>query len=214
MEITVDVPSLGMESYVVFKEPLNYYVRNKYNLNPANTKLKVISVITMKDTIRNDLRDPYTDLYLPAAISEVDYKKDLTDNVPVVSFSFRDVRGVERFVRSPLNYIESFSNINNVEYLNKALVVSLGYLPSELDTSLFFSDLKDFIESRLGVTPEVKEVSVGNIELVDDETHELRETVRKNTVTVHKTLSIQLQESNHRHDQLLQRLRTLGIVLG
>lgn len=214
MEITVDVPSLGMESYVVFKEPLNYYVRNKYNLNPANTKLKVISVITMKDTIRNDLRDPYTDLYLPAAISEVDYKKDLTDNVPVVSFSFRDVRGVERFVRSPLNYIESFSNISNVEYLNKALVVSLGYLPSELDTSLFFSDLKDFIESRLGVTPEVKEVSVGNIELVDDETHELRETVRKNTVTVHKTLSIQLQESNHRHDQLLQRLRTLGIVLG
>lgn len=213
-DITVSTPNIGFESFVSFKEPVSYYVKNKFNLNASSMKLKVISVISMKDTIRNDLRDPYTDLYLPAGISELEYKKDLIDNVPVVSFSFRDMRGVERFIRSPLNYIESFSSVTNVEYQNKLLVLDLGYLPSSLDTTVHFEDIKDFIESHFGVEPSIKEVSVGNTESLDNETHELRETVRNNSITVHKTAHIQLAEMQLKHNQLLQRLNELGIVLG
>lgn len=213
-DVTVNVPSIGLEAYFTFKEPISFYLKNKYNLESLETKLKVISIINMKDMIRNDLRDPYTELYLPSAIPETDYKQDLLDNIPIVSFSFIDNREVERFIRCPLNYIESYSNITNVEYINKLILIDLNRLPVSLDTSVFFNDLNDFIESRLGVSCVIKEVSVGEIELVTQEENELRETIRNNNITVHKTLSTQLSEITLKHDQLLLRLQDLGITLG
>lgn len=213
-DITINTPSVGLEAYFTFKDPINYYIRNKYNLNSLAVKLKVISIIAMRDMIRNDLRDPFTELYDPAQIPEVEYKKDLIDNIPIISFSYKDRTGVERYVRSPLNYIDSMSNVTNKEYVNKLLVVDLNRLPKEIDTTVFFADLADFIESRMGVVPAIKEVSVGEVEMVDTNEHEIREAVRKNMVTVYKTQQVRLDELQLSHDQVLQRLRDMGISLG
>lgn len=213
-DITINTPSVGLEAYFTFKDPISFYIKNKFNLNSLSMKLKVISVISMKDMVRNDLRDPYTELYEPATIPEVEYKKDLIDNIPIVSFSYTDRLGVERYIRSPLNYVDTISSISNIEYNNKLIIIDLNKLPNELDTSIHFSDLSDFIESRLGIVPEIKEVSVGNAELVDTVENVTRETIRKNMVTVYKTLQIRLEEAELKHDQLLQRLTALGISLG
>lgn len=213
-DVSINTPSVGLEAYFTFKDPINYHIRNKFNLNSLSIKLKVISVISMRDMIRNDLRDPFTELYAPAAIAEVEYKKDLLDNIPVISFSYRDRQGVERYIRSPLNYIESISNISNKEYVNKLLVIDLNRLPKELDTSVFFADLADFVESRLGVNPQIKEVAVGEVEMVDNIEHDTRETVRKNMVTVYKTQQVRLQEALLDKDQILNRLQEMGISLG
>lgn len=213
-DITINTPSVGLEAYFTFKDPISYYIKNKFNLNSLSMKLKVISVISMKDMVRNDLRDPYTELYEPATIPEVEYKKDLIDNIPIISFSYTDRLGVERYIRSPLNYVDTISSISNIEYNNKLIIIDLNKLPNELDTSIHFSDLSDFIESRLGIVPEIKEVSVGNAELVDTVENVTRETIRKNMVTVYKTLQIRLEEAELKHDQLLQRLTALGISLG
>ena len=213
-DVTINTPSIGLEAYFTFKDPINYYIRNKYNLNSLAMKLKVISIISMRDMIRSDLRDPFTELYDPAQIPEVEYKKDLIDNIPIISFSYRDRNGVERYIRSPLNYIESMSNVSNVEYINKLLVLDLNRLPKELDTSIFFADLADFVESRLGINPQIKEVSVGEVEMVDTNEHEQREQVRKNMVMVYKTQQVRLEEALLDKDQILNRLSEMGIVLG
>jgi hypothetical protein len=214
MEISVNVPSIGFQAYFTFKEPFNTFFKAKYNLDSLTTKLSVISVISMRDMIRNDLRDPFTEIYEVAGLTEVDYKTDLLDNLPIVSFSFRDLLGVEKYLRCPLNYIESYTNISNIEYINKLFVIDLNKLPVDLDLSVHINDLKDFIESRVGITPDIKEVSVGDVELVDLNEHNIRETIRTNAVTVHKTLSTQLQELNLKYNELLNRLQTLGITLG
>ena len=213
-DVTINVPSINTEAYFKFKEPINYYLRNKHNLNSLSMKLKVVSIVSMKDMIRNYLRDPYKEIYAPAGISEVEYKKDLLDNIPIVSFSYRDYKDVEKYILSPLNYIESISSVSNKEYINKLIVIDLNRLPKEFDTTIFFTDLADFIESRIGIRPEIKEVAVGKIELISQEEHEMRETIRTNMVTVHKTLKTQLEEANLRYDQVLQRLQVLGISLG
>lgn len=214
MDISVNVPSIGLQAYFTFKEPFNTFFKAKYNLDSLTIKLKVISVISMRDMIRNDLRDPFTELYETVGISEVDYKTDLLDNIPIVSFSFKDLSDVEKYIRCPLNYIDSYSNVSNIEYINKVFVIDLNKLPIDLDLSVYINDLKDFIESRVGLTPDVKEVSIGDVELVDLNEHSTRETIRTNTITVHKTISTQLQELNLKYNELLNRLQTLGITLG
>jgi hypothetical protein len=94
------------------------------------------------------------------------------------------------------------------------IVLDLNRMPSDLDTTIFFTDLADFIESRLGIVPAIKEVNIGDVEFVTTDEHITRETVRTNMVTVHKTLSTQLQEANLRYDQVIQRLQDLNITLG
>jgi hypothetical protein len=212
-DVTVSSLSVGQESYFTFKEPVNFYIKNKFNLNELTVKLKVVSIISMKDTIRNDLRDPYTDFYIPAGISEVEYKKDLVDNVPMISLTYIDTRNVERFIRCPLNYIDSVASITNIPYQNKLILIDLNRLPVDTNVTELFSDLSDYIESRIGITPALKEVSVGNTEMVDHLEHETRETIRGNMVTVHKTLHTQLEEITLKHTELLNRLQVLGITL-
>ncbi len=213
-DVTINTPNIGMESYFTFKEPINTYFKNKFNLDSLTLKLKVVSLISMRDMIRNDLRDPFSELYVPAGLDEVEYKKDLRDNIAIISFSFRDLAGVEKFARCPINYIKSIADISSKEYINKMVVLDLNRLPSELDTTLFFTDLADFIESRIGIVPAIKEVNIGDVEFVTPDEHITREAVRTNMVTVHKTQSTQLQEANLRYDQIIQRLQDLNISLG
>lgn len=214
MEVTVAIPSVGTEAYFTFKEPYNLYIRNKFNINTLATKLKVISVISMRDMIRTDLRDPFTEVYEVAGLSEVEYKRDLKDNVYLVSFSLKTCDGVERYFRIPLNYVGNVSTPSTVEYANRMLVVDLGSLPTTVDLTPLFSDLLDFVATRSGVSAAVKDVAIGEVIHISPTDHETRETIRKNSVTVHKTLAIQLEEERHMRQQLLNRLDQLGIVLG
>lgn len=214
MEVTVAIPSVGTEAYFEFKDPYSTYIRNKFNINTLGVRLKVISVISMRDMIRTDLRDPYTEIYATAGLSEVDYKQDLTNNVYLISFSFRTCDGVERYVRVPLNYVASQSDSATVEYTDRIVMLDLGYLPKDLELTPFFNELIDFMATRTGVNVEVKDVSVGNVKLVAQEDHETRETIRKNSVSVHKTLEVKLEEKTLLLDSLMNRLKTLNIVLG
>lgn len=213
-DITVNIPSIGMTSYFTFKEPINTYFKNKFNFDALTAKLKVVSIINMRDMIRTDLRDPFSELYIPTGLNEIEYKKDLRDNVSIISFSFKDLLGIERFARCPLNYINSISDISNKEYINKMIVLDLNRLSVDFDTTIFFNDLADFIESRIGIVPNIKELNIGNVEFITPDEHNTREIVRTNMVSVHKTLSTQLQEANLRYDQVIQRLQNMNITLG
>ena len=213
-DVTINTPSIGLQSYFTFKDPINTYFKNKFNLDSLTIKLKVISIISMRDMIRNDLRDPFSEIYIPSGISELEYKKDLRDEIAIISFSFVDIQGVTKFCRCPINYVQSIADISSKEYINKMIVLDMNRLPSDLDTTVFFNDLADFIESRLGIVPAIKEVNIGDVEFVTPDEHVVRETVRTNMVTVHKTLSTQLEEANLRYDQMVQRLQDLNISLG
>ncbi|EKD89667.1 MAG: hypothetical protein ACD_33C00014G0009 [uncultured bacterium] len=205
-DITIAVPNIGLKAYFKFRDPINTFITNKYNLDTDTTKLIVSSIISMKDMIKNDLRDPYTNIYLVAAISEAEYKKDLLDDIVIISFTFIDNKDIERTFRVPINYIEEISDVTNIDYAEKLIVISLNKLPLNLDTTMHFTDLLDFIETRLGIVPEIKEVTVGNVELVTTLEHTTRETVRTNMVTVHKTNEIKLSELQLAYNELLNRL--------
>ena len=213
-EITVAVPNIGQEAVFKFKEPFATYIKNKFNLSPQSTKFRVISIIALKDTIRNDLRDPFTDLYVPASIDEVSYKKDLLDDVPVISFAYVDKSNVERYFRVPLNYIESISSVTSVVYANKLILIDLNHLPADVDNTAIFNELKTFIETRLGVVPDIKEVSVGDLLSVSSEEHETRETIRNNTKTVYKTQETLYRELEIKYNCMISRLTEMGISLG
>ena len=212
--ITVNIPAIGTTAFFTFKDPFNKTIKSRFNTHKEKFKLKVISIVSMEDMIRSMKRDPYSEVYALASISEVDYAQDKKDQVPIITFAYTDNEAYDHFFRVPLNYIDSFESPSNVEYVNRALVLNLGKLPMELNLTSIYEDVADFVTSRLGVKPVLKDISTGEIDLIDMEEHEDRETIRVNNVIVHKTLSVQLEEMRLDFSEYVKRVGELGIILG
>lgn len=213
-DITVTQPSVGLEARFSFKDPAARYVRNKLNITEENILLTATTVSNMKELVELDMRDPFQDAYYPLGLTSYQYQEDLKNDVPLITFKHKSLSGVVTYLRIPLNYVEDYTNVSDINYINKLLVIDLGSVYKELDTSVIFNDLADFITTRLGIVPEINEVSIGDIESISQMDHDTKETLRTNLVTVRKTLSIQLEEVTLKHDQLLQRLQDLNITLG
>ena len=211
--ITISIPPLNTDAYFKFKEPMVSYIKSSNKINIDTTRFKVISLTSMADLIRNNLVDPYSEIYDPAGIPEYEYKKDLLDNVPIATLSYVNFKNIVSYIRLPVNYIESISNFNNIEYIDKNIVINLGKLSSNYDTSLFFDELKDFIYDRTGVTPSVIEVAIGAPVNISKEEHAIREQIRSNKVTVTKSLATRYEELNIKYNDLLRRLAEIGITL-
>jgi hypothetical protein len=213
-EITVSPPGLELEAYFSFKEPILTHIRNKLNTNEDSIQLKVIGINNLRSLIESELRDPYTDTYTPLGISSQDYRRDVLNDVPLYVFAYVSTTGRTTYVKCPLSYISDYSLVADILYTNRVIVVDLNKLPKALDTTVVFAELSDMIHDRLGVRPQIKEVSVGEMQKITREEYQIRESIRTQLITVRKSNRTMLAEITLKHDQLLSRLNDLNISLG
>ena len=213
-DITVTQPSVGLEARFTFKDPAARYIKSKLNTQEDMILLTATSISNMRELIELDMRNPFQDTYAPLGLNDFQYQEDLKNEVPLITFKHTGLSNKVTHIRVPLNYIQDYDNVSEIKYINKLIVMDLGSVYKELDTSVIFTDLKDFITTRLGIVPSVNEVSIGEPESISQTDHETKETIRGNLVTVRKTLSVQLEEVTLKYDQVLQRLTDLNITLG
>lgn len=211
--ITVSPPSIGLEAYFSFKEPVLSFIQSKLNTNETSIKLKVIGVNNLRGLLEAELRDPFVDTYNPMGITVEEYKADVLNDVPLFVLSYRGIDGKPIYVKAPLNYISEYSNTLDILYTNRLIVMDMNKLPSTLDTVVLFDELSDMVFDRFGVRPMFKEVSIGEPEKVQREEHELRETVRKQAITVFKSSRTNLAELTLKYNELVSRLNDLNIIL-
>lgn len=212
-DVTVSPPSIGLQAFFSFKEPVATYVRSKMNSNQLSFKFAVSSILSMKEMIELELRDPFAEVYNLLGISDYDYRRDVVNNVPIFALKSVDHIGGVVYIKVPLNYIQEYGTISEVVYTNRVLVIDLGKLPKDLSMEYCFADILDAVRTRTGVSGEIKEASLGEPQKVAREDHEIRDTIRLNSITVKKTKAIELAELTLKYDQLLQRISDLGISL-
>lgn len=214
MEITVSAPTVGQEAYFKFKNPVLSYVQSKLNTNESSILLKVIGINNLRGLLEAELRDPYVDTYAPMGIPVQDYRDDVLNDIPMYVFSYKDMGGNIVYIKAPLNYIQEYSGTLDINYTNRLIVLELGKLPATLDTVVIFQELQDLVYDKLGVTPTAKEISVGEPEKIERSDHELRESIRKQSIQVAKSTKATLAEVTHKYNELTARLSDMGIVLG
>ena len=214
MEITVSPPTVGQEAYFKFKNPVLAYVQSKLNTNESSILLKVIGINNLRGLLEAELRDPYVDTYAPMGILAQDYRDDVLNDIPLYVFSYKDMGGNIVYIKAPLNYIQEYSGTLDINYTNRLIVLEMGKLPATLDTVVIFQELQDLVYDKLGVTPTAKEISVGEPERIERADHELRESIRKQSIQVAKSTKSALAEITHKYNELTARLSDMGIVLG
>lgn len=212
--VTASLPPVGLSAYFVFKDPAADYVRSRLTLSDTKIGLEITSITSMAEMRSFDLRDPYQVVYLPLGLTESDFEEDYRNKVPILTFKHTSLQSVVTYLRIPLNYLQSYSETLDITYMNKCIVIDMGKLPTALDSTVIFSELTDVIRRYLGVNADMKEVSVGEVDVIDQASHDMLETIRQNAITVRKPLSVQLEEVSLAHSQLLGRIQSLGITLG
>lgn len=212
--VTASLPPVGLKAYFVFKDPIADFVRSRTSSNDTKVSLEITSIVSMDEMRLHDFRDPYQYVYLALGLSEVDYAEDYRNKVPVITFKHTSLLNKETYMKIPLNYLASYSDVLEITYMNKCIVMDLGKLPTTLDTTVLFSELSDVVQKLSGVSPVIKEVSVGEVDVVSQPDHEIMETVRQNAITVRKSLAVRYEELNTAHSQLLARIQALNITLG
>lgn len=201
--VTVQTPPIGLECLFSFKKPYNAYVRSTLNVNIDEVKLKVISIVSMRDLIAIEKIDPFAKYYIPMGIAESDFKLDLDNDVTMLTLLYNGMN----VVKVPLSYVSFYKAISQIEYSNKIVLIDLGILPVAVKTDVHFEGLKDYCETRFGVRPEVKEVNLGST-IVSSTEHAQKELVRNNVVTIHDTNETKLQKMTVAYNELLARFNS------
>lgn len=212
--ITVSLPPVGLKAYFSFKDPVADYIRGRITSSAIKIPLEIVSIVDMNEMRTFDLRDPYRFVYAPIGLTNYDYEEDYRNKIPVVTFKHVSLQSAVTYIKIPLNYLAGYSEVLEISYMNKCIVMDLGKLPTTLDTTVLFSELSDVVQKLSGVTPEIKEVNVGEVDVVTQPDHEILETVRQNAITVRKSLAVRYEELNTAHSQLLARIQALNITLG
>ena len=214
MAIKFELLSVGLESYFVISEPFYSYIYNNYRIDTSKEKLKIASIFNMKDLLINNFLDPYNDIYVKVGLGLDIYETHLALNIPIVTFTTKNSENKDIYIRIPGYYIEDYRTIEDIEYMNKYLVLDFGYLPLSEDLSVFFDDIKEFFKTITGVTPDIKELNIGEPTFINREEHGVLETARKNNITFKKPYRLQYEELSLKYNELINRLDQLGIVLG
>ena len=173
-----------MENYII----PSVGVAGTYNVNaPFNTmiiadKFCICQAVRSISDIVNQGVYVLTTLYLANTLTEVDYQKDLSEKVPIVTF--KDELG--NTFQLPGRYIKTVPYTTGYVYRTYLLGISLGDFEENYDFSPLMSDLSDYVENTLGVKPAITVVPVSARYHVTDENHQTIFS-RRNAMTLIKT---------------------------
>lgn len=154
--------SKGLKGKFVFSS----VIHNKIN---SNLVLEVVGDRNIKELVANK-EDPLNTIYKPIGLTEIDYTKDLEDNVSIITF----ITPSEDYIYVPVNHIVESPSRNGIDYQVVILAANLGPLPLDYDLTLVKDTLKDSILTTTGIKTTVGMTEGSGIYNMDINDHELK----------------------------------------
>ena len=168
-------PPVNLSGVFKLKTPLE-------NLLNPNVIYKVTKVTSINSLLNDDI-DVEKFIFKDHGLTTDDYINALEKQVPIVTL---ETEGGS-IIDVPANYISYMPQISGKIFINKAFIINVGYVPSELDISFLSNELKDLTTTMLGVDNDVsiEEISgkyiVSNKEYTNYEKDRVAKITNKNT---------------------------------
>lgn len=176
------IPTIGTKGNFTFAAPYDTIT------NPDQI-YEVMSVRALAE-LQASNEDPLNNIYLAAGDTEATYISDMSNNEPIVVFSTEG----GSYIYIPANKVVSDTKLSGVPYVEKTLIVNLGYLPVDTDLSVAMANVTDHIYSTLGVTPVVEAMDTSGTTMVSEVKDTTLRTTRSNNATVNKSYLTQYNE--------------------
>lgn len=169
------IPPINTEGKFIFKEPF----LSKYK---SDVVYKVVGVRTIEEMYEAQ-EDPFEYVYKFHGLTEIDFKDDLQNSVPIVTFT---KTGLD-FHYIPASYIESTPMLSGHRYREYMIGIKLPKLPVGTETDAILQILSDDVRDALGVHTEAKIIPSSSEILLDDIEDEKMRRLLENSKKVYKS---------------------------
>ena len=169
------IPPINTEGKFIFKEPF----LSKYK---SDVVYKVVGVRTIEEMYEAQ-EDPFEYVYKFNGLSETEFKDDLQNSVPIVTFT---KTGLD-FYYIPASYIESTPMLSGHRYREYMIGIKLPKLPVGTETEAILQILSDDVRDALGVHTEAKIIPSSSEILLDDIENEKMKRLLENSKKVYKS---------------------------
>lgn len=163
-------PEVGLIGTFVTLAPYNAHVPD----NIRYTCLAVKSLAGMES--QGEL--PYDTVYAPYGISSLQFRRDLENDVKVITLQSSD----GDIIQIPNSFIEKIPDSNGVAYTMMMLCCALQAIPESTELELIKQEISDLVTARIGVGSDVKEVVYGPSVMLSHEMHHAITTHRRDTI--------------------------------
>ena len=136
------IPPVNLEGTFKLKTPLTSLI----NENVVYTVDKVVNISALIE----DSIDVETIVFKDQGLKSDDYKYCLLNKIPIVTLKSEG----NFLVDIPANYFSYVPQITGKIFINRAIIVNLGYIPKELDLDYIKTELNDYVVERTGINAE------------------------------------------------------------
>ena len=191
------IPDIGSKGKFTFKDPVSKKISN-------TTSLTCQSIRTLAELI-SQKENTFKDVYLALGLTKADYENDISAGVSILSLQAET--GSWFYV--PSSYLSSYPNINGVTYTRMMMGVGLGAVADTLDLEGLKVSISNIVYDQLGISPEIKLISVSQSAIISYGDHDKIEAVRKAKVKLNKSDSRLLTEAVDARDAAEKRVKYL-----
>ena len=195
--LTPVLPVVGSSGFYKMAAPFDALVVN-------NIEYSCKAIRRISDYLANNEKVK-EDVYEKQGLEESVYEEDLKSDTYIVSLQSR----TGHWLYVPYRYILSYPSVNGVQYRSVMVGISLPAMPASQDLSAMISDVKDLVETTLGVTVAVKQVETSKVVMIPPDVHALKQQERAMAISSMNTLfaiNRQLQKTN---DALVMKVLAL-----
>lgn len=164
------LPEVGMKGRISVRSPFDSLI-DPYAFYTCITLNTLQSMVSNGET-------PFETFYNPLGLTQEDMNDDLSAGAVIITFQCID----GDIVSVPSTYVNGIPDANGVLYQTTMLGVALSVLPDNQDLTDIKNSILGLIESRLGVKSKIEEVVYGAKTLIDVNTHERLQSLRKSRI--------------------------------
>jgi len=177
------IPSVNTVGEFAFSAPYDTLINSSQQL----TVMGIHSLVELQASGQ----DPLNAIYIAAGDTEVSFNADLAANRPIVLFSTES----GEFIYVPSNNVISDNKLTGIPYVEKSLIVNLGYLPTDYDLTLVTQLVNDNVYNSIGVTPQIIPTDTSGTVRVGETKHLVLDASRNGAKTVTKSYKTLYEET-------------------
>lgn len=191
------LPVVGSSGFYQFAAPFDLAA-----IDQVEYTCKAIRRIS--DYLANN-EDVKADIYDANGLSDAVWEEDSIMDADIVSLQAQS----GHWLYIPSRYVLAYPSVNGVPYRAVMIGISLPSMPLTQDFSAIKEDVKDLVDTALGVNSVVKHVETSKVVLIEHSVHETKQQERLVSSQGQTTLSAKLVKLRQENDLLLAKVAAL-----
>lgn len=196
------IPPVGIRGTFHFHPPFDKPELDK-------KEYEVVEIRKIKNLVDNG-ENPFKSIYELMELTEEDYKKDIQEEVPIITLTQDD----DTYLYVPASKIKKIPAVIGRPATERLITFGLGLLPDDIDLRVMYDNIVTMIEDTIGVRPEVLENPGGpTIIIPEEEYKKYLVKMQSKTKSMNKSWRLRYIEEVERNKALKQEKEAIEKII-